>query len=71
MNATGVLVALLLLGCAGVPKKVAGPCGDAALAALVAECKARKSYECKGLSNENCPLIQECDRRIDNWERCS
>ena len=70
MNAAYVLAALCV-GCAATAgATVAGPCGDTALGAIVLECRARKLTECKGMSDEQCPLIKECDRRIDEWEAC-
>lgn len=70
MNAAYVLAALCL-GCATASgASVAGPCGDAALAGIVTECRARKVVECKGIPDEQCPLIKECDARIDAWEEC-
>jgi hypothetical protein len=66
-------VALLAVGCSALGQATApqsGPCGDAALAAIVLECRTRKVTECKGIPDESCPLIAECDKRIDDWERC-
>ncbi len=70
MNAS-CLLAIICLGCAATSgSTVAGPCGDAALAGIVTECRARKVVECKGIPDSECPLIKECDARIDDWGAC-
>lgn len=62
-----VLAALLAIGCSGV---LSDPCSADVLmpqtAAIVAECKARRASECKGYDVlDECPLIQECDARLE------
>ncbi|HLV64257.1 MAG TPA: hypothetical protein VKY73_00525 [Polyangiaceae bacterium] len=65
------LVAMALAGCAGAQK---GPCSDAALAEIVAECRARVRAECAhdahGIVDEGCITLKECDARIEQWEVC-
>lgn len=62
-----VLAALVAIGCSGA---LSDPCSaetlSAQTAAIVAECKARRPSECKGYDVlDECPLIQECDARLD------
>lgn len=49
-------------------------CDQGALAAITAECREKVRAECKrmpdGLPDSDCPVLQECDRRIDAWEEC-
>lgn len=62
-----VLAALLAFGCSGA---LSDPCSvdvlSAQTGAIVAECKARRPSECKTYDVlDECPLIQECDARLD------
>lgn len=65
------IVALLALGCAGMPAP--GPC-EVKLAELFRECKARIKEECAhhpdGTPVESCPTLKECDARVDAWKVC-
>lgn len=62
-----LLAALVMLGCSGA---LQDPCSAETLSAeagaIVAECKLRRPAECKGFDVlDECPLIQECDARLD------
>lgn len=71
MRHVALLLAAFGVGCSAVPyPKTVAPCSDEALAAIVLECRARKLTECSGMTDESCPLIAECDQRIDQWEAC-
>jgi hypothetical protein len=65
-------VALLSFACASAPTNPA--CGEAALAAVIVECRAKVRAECQrgadGLPESSCPVLQACDHRIDLWEDC-
>lgn len=60
-------VALFLASCsAGIPKPCSTETLTAEAGAIVAECKLRRPVECKAYSVlDECPLIQECDSRLD------
>lgn len=62
-----MLAPLLAIGCSGA---LSDPCSAETLgaqtAAIVAECKARRESECKDFASlDDCPLIQDCDARLD------
>ncbi len=62
-----ILAALLAIGCsAAIPEPCSLEALSAQAGAITAECKLRRKAECKGYDVlEECPLIQECDSRID------
>lgn len=68
---TMLCIALLIFGCASAPKP--GPC-EVELADLVKECRARVKTGCDhnadGTAVESCPVLKECDARIDAWKEC-
>lgn len=45
-------------------------CSEDALAALVFDCRAKRKDECKGVPYESCKFVKECDKKIDDWEKC-
>lgn len=62
-----LLVAFCLFACS---PGLQDPCSPEALTAqagaIVTECKLRREAECKGYDVlDECPLIQECDARLD------
>jgi hypothetical protein len=65
-----VVVGGLLWGCPSQHKPERPECSEAALALITADCNARRELECKNLSDEDCPVVAECDKRIDKWEKC-
>ncbi len=61
-----LLLAFALLGCASFQNPCSPEVLTAQAASIVAECKARRASECKGYDVlDECPLMQECDSRLD------
>lgn len=66
-------LALVVSGCAAFSGTQASECSEASLGLIVAECKLKVARECASYSNENidaCQAVQECDARVDAWEKC-
>jgi hypothetical protein len=64
---------LLCSSCAAFPSSQASECSETSLGLIVADCKLRVARECNWYKVENidaCPAVQECDARVDAWEKC-
>lgn len=62
-------IALFLVGCAGTD--ITEPCSYAnpEFVGYLAQCRARVEEQCNGIPDNDCPVVNECDREIDR--RCS
>lgn len=67
-GAIGLLA--LLTGCSAASSQMPAPCDDATAAKMAALCGARVQLECvqKGIAEELCPVIKECDEAAQKRE---
>lgn len=63
-------VGLLCLGCLARTERP--PCTEAALADIVARCKAQQVLaRCEDDPEGKCPeIVAACDKQVDEWETC-
>ena len=62
---------LLCSSCAAFPSSQASECSETSLGLIVTDCKLKVERECPPDSDlEQCPAVQECDARVEAWERC-
>lgn len=73
LRIVGAFVAFVLLACAITPQCGCAPLNacspaDAAGEQMLVDCQERIARECKGLSDEQCPVLRECVRMAE--QRC-
>lgn len=65
----GALCLTILVACAASQEKP--PCDEATAAAMAAKCAVRAELECvqKGISEEDCPVVKECNEAADKRQK--
>jgi hypothetical protein len=67
-----LLIIRLISAC--TPLDMLPGCDQGALAVIVTECREKVRAQCRrgadGLPESSCPVLIDCDKRIDSWEEC-